>query len=289
MSAPDHETGEARRPSWKRTPAERKAADFKRFLLRNRLALRGAAVGAVLGVIGTAIALGLPGWIASGLEFAKEKLGQAMGLKVKLITVSGLKHLTEQDVKDALAIKEGASLLDLEVNAVRARVMSLGWVKDATILRVPPNRLHIAITEYQPSILWQNNRQSYALDADGHLIAPVDPIAYSALFRVTGNGANTAAPQLIAWLNARPEVMKQVIYAERVDDLRWNLHFGNQLVIELPDHDLDAALATLTRMITEGSLLKKDVLVVDLRDPERPRMRLGEDAVRALHAPHQSS
>ncbi|HXZ67930.1 MAG TPA: FtsQ-type POTRA domain-containing protein [Alphaproteobacteria bacterium] len=290
MSASDHENiSEPRRPEWKRTPAERKAADFKRFLLRNRLVLQSAAIGLVIGIIGAAITLGLPGWIASGFEFAKEELGSAAGLKVKLITVSGLKHLTQQDVEDVLAIRPGASLLDVDAQAMRARVLSLGWAKDVTILRVPPNRLHIAITEYEPSILWQAGRKSYALDAGGHLIAPVNPAVYGALFHVTGNGAAEAAPSLIAWLNARPEVMKHVISAERVSDLRWNLHFGNQQVVELPDHDLDAALAVLARMITKDSLLRRDVVVVDLRDPQKPRLRLGDDALRALRAPHENS
>ncbi len=58
MSAPEHDTSEPRRPEWRRTPAERKAADFSRLLIRNRLALRGAAVGLVLGVVGAAIAVG---------------------------------------------------------------------------------------------------------------------------------------------------------------------------------------------------------------------------------------
>jgi cell division protein FtsQ len=289
MSAPDNDAPELKRPAWRRTPAERKAADFKRFLIRNRLALRGAAIGLVLAVLGTAIALGLPGWIAGGLEFAKEKLGSVAGLKVKLITVSGLKHLTEQDVEEALAIKPNASLLDVDVAAARARVLSIGWVKDATILRVPPNRLHIVVTEYEPSILWQDSHKSYVIDAQGHLIAPVDPAVYGALFHVSGVGAAEAAPDLIAWLNTRPEVMKHVIFAERVGDLRWNLHFGNQQVIELPDHGLDEALAVLARMITKDSLLRRDIVLVDLRDPAKPRLRLGDDAVRALHAPHENS
>ena len=188
-----------------------------------------------------------------------------------------------------LAIPPGASLLDVDAQAMRAHVLSLGWVKDATIFRVPPNRLHIALKEYEPGILWQSGRKSYVLDAQGHLIAPVDPAIYGALFHVSGNGAAEAAPELIALLNARPEIMKHVNSAERVSDLRWNLHFGNQQVIELPDHALDEALAVLARMITKNNLLRRDVLVVDLRDPSRPRLKLGDDALRALRAPRGNS
>ncbi len=80
-----------------------------------------------------------------------------------------------------------------------------------------------------------------------------------------------------------PEVVKHVHFAERIGDWRWNLHLSNQLVIELPDQGLDKALAALTHMITKEGLLNRDVVVVDLRDPQRPRLRLGENAVRALH------
>ena len=285
----DNDIPEPKRPEWKRTQAERKAADFKRFLLRNRLLLNGVAIGLVLGVLVTAVALGLPSWIAGGLEFAKEEIGVAAGLKVKLVTVSGLKHLTQQDIEEALAIKPGASLLDVDVRALRQRILSIGWVKDATILRVPPNRVHVAITEYEPSILWQNNRKSYVLDAQGHLIAPVDSDVYGALFHVTGEGAADAAPELVSWLTSHPEVMKHVNSAERVSDLRWNLHFGNQQVIELPDHDIAEALAVVARMITKDNLLRRDVVVVDLRNLQHPRLRLGDDALRALRAPHQNS
>ena len=289
MVSVHEETPAQKRAPWRRTPFQRRLVDFRRLLIRHRLLLRSVGVAFVLGLFAGAIALGLPRWIERGAELAKTSLGEGIGLRVSVITTQGLKHLSQQDVEDALAIAAGAPLLDVDVAAARARVMSLGWVKDATVLRMPPNRLHVVVTEYEPQILWQQGGHSFVADAQGHVIATVDPARYGALFHVTGAGAAEAAPDLIAWLNARPEVMKHVIFAERVGDLRWNLHFGNQQVIELPDHGLDEALAVLERMITKDSLLRRDIVLVDLRDPAKPRLRLGDDAVRALHAPHENS
>jgi cell division protein FtsQ len=278
-----------RKSPWRRTPFQRRIADFQRFLIRHRMLLRSVACAFALGVMCGAIVLGLPGWVAHGLEFAKTKLGTRIGLKVEVISIAGLQHLSKREVSEALAIPAEASLLDIDVAAARARVANLAWVKDVTITRLPPNRLHVAITEYQPAILWQDKGKSFAVDATGHVIAPVNPLPFGALPHVTGKGAAEAAPDLMAWLNAMPEVARHVFFSERVGDRRWNLHFGNQLMIELPDRGLDEALAVLTRMITKDSLLKRDVVVVDLRDPKEPRLTLGDDAARALHVSRDNS
>ena len=283
VSLSNHEAPEQNRPAWRRTPRQRRIADFRRFLIRNRLLVRLAAVSFLAGVVAGAIVLGLPRALERSLEFVKTAFGTSAGLKVTVITVEGLKHLSQDDVAQALAISPQTSLLDVDVASARDRLLKLGWVKDATILRVPPNRLHVVITEYEPRILWQSHGRSFVADDAGRLISPAEPNVYGALFHVTGDDALSAAPELMKRLDAMPQVNNYVQFAERVGRRRWNLHLSNQLVVELPDQGLDAALAALTHMITTEDLLSRDIVAVDLRDLKVPRLRLGDDALRALH------
>jgi cell division protein FtsQ len=286
VSLPNHDAPAPKRPAWRRTPQERRIADFQRFLIRHRLLVRSVFIAFVLGLVCGSIALGLPHLIERGLVFAKTSLTGRAGLKVQVITVDGVKHLSRTDVVSALRIDKGSSLLDVDVAAARDRVRALGWVKDATILRLPPDRLHVSVTEYVPVILWQSGGKSFAVDDAGHVIAGVDPAPYGALLHVTGQGAAAAAPQLMAWLKAMPDVASRVDFAERVGHRRWNLHLSNQLVVELPDRGLDTALAVLTRLITKENLLNKDLLSLDLRDPNQARATLSRDAAQALASLH---
>jgi cell division protein FtsQ len=289
VSLPHQDGPTPRRPHWRRSRMERRIADFRRFLIRHRLLVRFAVALAVAGIVAGAFALGLPRAVASGFAVVKTALAPEAGLKVEAITVDGLKNLTRAELNRVIEVPKGTPLLDVDVDRLRARVMSLAWVEDATILRVPPNRLHIAVKEYVPAMLWEHDGKFEAVDATGHVIAPVEWAHFSGLFQIRGKGAPKAAPALIAWLKALPEVGEHVALAVRVGERRWDLHLSNHLVIELPDRGLDEALATLTRMIKTGDLLRRDIRVLDLRDPKTPRAILNEQSDRAPVAPADKS
>ncbi len=91
----------------RRTERERQVADLKRFLLRNRWPVRGAAVIGAMLVVTLVLALGLPQAVVHLGEGVRSWAGRSAGLTVRTITISGLDNLAVADVETALALHSG--------------------------------------------------------------------------------------------------------------------------------------------------------------------------------------
>jgi cell division protein FtsQ len=263
----------------RRSVLEQRFANLKRFFIRNRLAARSGLTLLAAGALLLGVVLGLPLVALHAAGAVISWVESKAGLTARQLTVDGLKHLRIGDVRQALAIPGRTALYDIDLGAARKRLIGVPWVAEATIRRIPPDRLDVSIKERMAAILWQSERTFYAVDSAGDVIARVDPALFADLFHVAGEGAATAAPALLDALARNPIVSNHVESAAFVGARRWDLHFDNHLVIELPDRGLTDALALVSRMITQEDLLDRDILILDLRDPGAPRLHLNRQAV----------
>ena len=71
---------------------------------------------------------------------------------------------------------------------------------------------------------------------------------------------------------------KAVIF---VGERRWNLRLKDGLDIRLPENDVGNALATLSTLDKQERLFSRDIVVVDLRLPDRLTVQLSDDAAKA--------
>ena len=82
---------------------------------------------------------------------------------------------------------------------------------------------------------------------------------------MTGEGAQFSAQELVNQLEVTPNLLLRVKAAARVGQRRWNLYLDNGIAIQLPEKDVEAALARLDALDTSQQLLSKGIRNVDLR------------------------
>ena len=70
--------------------------------------------------------------------------------------------------------------------------------------------------------------------------------------------------------------------AVRVGERRWDLVLDREQTIQLPENEPSDALRRVMALDEAEELLKRDLVVVDMRDPSRPMLRLSEQAVSEL-------
>jgi cell division protein FtsQ len=75
-----------------------------------------------------------------------------------------------------------------------------------------------------------------------------------------------------------PRVRGLVWMSER----RWNLVLDRDQVVKLPEKDPTVALEKAMALDEADQLFRRDLAVVDLRDPRRPMLRLTETAEQEL-------
>ncbi len=79
-------------------------------------------------------------------------------------------------------------------------------------------------------------------------------------------------------LDLAPELKAHIRAGILTGTRRWNLKLDNGLDVKLPEDGLPEALRRLTALIKEQHLLDKDILSLDMRQPDRLVLRLTEEA-----------
>jgi cell division protein FtsQ len=222
--------------------------------------------------------------IRSGLVSLGDDMANAAGLRVIAVRLSGNRQLHHEDVMTLAGIGERTSVLFFDPLSARDRLRASPWVADATIQKLYPNELMVSIVEREPFARWQRNGQIVVIAQDGAVIMPHVDARFTTLPLVVGQGAELRAREIVAHLADHPALAAQVHGASLVGQRRWTLVMKNGIDVLLPDADLGAALAALSRLDAEKSLLSRDVSAIDLRVRGRVSVRLSDDAHRAHEA-----
>ena len=217
----------------------------------------------------------LAGVIERGVD---HRLG-AMGLRLATVQVRGASAFADPDIRRALAVQPGAPILGLDLAALRDRVESVGWVKSATVARLLPDTLVVAVVERPRLAVWQARGVASVIDPDGHVIPEADAGRFPDLPMVVGDGAAEAAAAILPMVQSRPRLSSRTEALVRVDGRRWDIRLKDGGLIQLPATGEDAALMQLDQLDQKSRLLELGFARIDLRDPQtvavRPRDATG--------------
>lgn len=209
-----------------------------------------------------------------------------IGLSATDIVIAGQVETPEKDILAALGIAETGSLVGIDAETARARILDLPWVEKVTIRKLYPGRLLVGVREKKPHALWQVGERLSVVDSNGALIAPVGavnelPPRWEHMPLLVGRGAAGHAAQIIALLEPYPSLAGRVRAYIRVTNRRWDLALGNGMRIKLPEADPAKAIELLADLDGHHRLLSRQVDIVDLRQEKRVVMRLQADAAAA--------
>jgi cell division septal protein FtsQ len=98
-------------------------------------------------------AAGLAGFAGGtfGSPWVKEQLRKTPGFRLDTLTVKGNRLLSEEEVAERTAVEAGESILNVDLEAVRARLLEHPLVREASVSRQLPSELLIEIEERTPA------------------------------------------------------------------------------------------------------------------------------------------
>jgi cell division protein FtsQ len=152
-------------------------------------------------------------------------------------------------------------------------------------VRVQPGGiLELAVVERVPAILWRGPDGLRMLDATGHPVG----VAGSRLDRpdlavIAGDGADRAVPEALRLIAAAQPVAGRLRGLVRMGERRWDLVLDRGQRILLPETGAVPALERAMALALAEDMLDRDVTVVDLRNGQRPTLRLSAPAIDSLH------
>jgi cell division protein FtsQ len=247
---------------------------------------KGFGVAATILILGGALAYGavrgqhVPEVIAWFKE-ARDVTANAAGFRIAAISLAGQKEVSREEILTTAGVTGDASLLFLDADAARVRLMANPWIADAAVLKLYPDRLQISITERQAFALWQKDGHVNVIAADGTVLEPFVEDRYLGLPLVVGRGAERQAKDFLGFLDRYPDIRSVLRASIMVAERRWNLRLNNGIDVKLPEANVSSALDRLVALDRDKKLLSRDITTVDLRLPDRVTVRLSDAAAAA--------
>jgi cell division protein FtsQ len=182
---------------------------------------------------------------------------------VREVEVLGTADLTADEVRAAAAIESGAPLVQLDVDAVAARVRELPRVAGVSVERVVPGTVRLTVDEREPVGVITAPDGAHLIDATGKdyatVVQPPSGLPELKVAQVAVVAAVTVLTQVPAAL--REEVLS--VAADSPSDVRLTLTAGRQARWGSSD-DTPRKAAVLEVLLT------RDGTVFDVSSPELP-------------------
>ena len=204
-----------------------------------------------------------------------DAMASRAGFEANRVDVRGTKHLNQLKVYDQVLGAKDRAMTDVDLQALRASVMQLNWVKDARVSRQLPGTIVVDIVERTPHAVLRKPGMLELIDATGHDLEPVSQAKAKGLLLISGPGAQGEVEALDALLDAAPALRPQMREAEWIGNRRWNFTFKSGQVLALPEgSDASAkALIDFARLDGVNRLIGGKVVAFDMRTPGRIYMR----------------
>lgn len=175
------------------------------------------------------------------------------------------------------------SALDVDLEALRQIVQNLSAVKSATVQLSGDGQLQIIIVERIPEMVWRNGSRVFLLDDTGVRVAEVPRRSSRAdLPLIIGAGADLALFEAQALFEMAAPLEERIRALVRVGERRWDIVLDGDQTIMLPEFGAQDALRRVISMQTSEKLMDWNLSIVDMRDPNRPLIRLNDDALNEL-------
>ena len=232
-------------------------------------------IGVVLaaGLIGGA---GLMGALRGG-QYA-QFVARVFGFGIGAITINGAKELQASEVLAAAGITPRASVLFLDVAAMRTGLVGLPLIKEASVRKLYPNQIVVDLIEREPFAVWQKDGVLKVVAADGTAIDEFRDERFMSLPFVVGEGANAHLPDYLALLDAAGDLKSRIRAGIFVGERRWDLKLDSGVLLRLPEIGAADVLRDFARLARDNRVLDKDLIAIDLRIPGRLVARVSEEA-----------
>lgn len=201
---------------------------------------------------------------------------------VKLLAIDGASPPVADAVRAMLPADLPVSSFRLDLEALRRSIAGLDAVDDVTVRVRGDGVLAVAVTERKPAVLWRTETGLEMLDPSGHRVATLlERAARPDLPVIAGAGANEVVPEALAILSAAKPILSHVRGLVRIGGRRWDLDLDHDQRVMLPEDHAVQAIEEVIALDQAEDILARDLAVIDLRNSDRPTLRLAASAAAA--------
>ena len=201
---------------------------------------------------------------------------------VKLMAIDGATDAVAVDIRESLPLEFPMTAFDLDLEVMRASIAEMDVVENVDVI-VRSGVLQINVTERTPAVVWRSYDGVVLLDASGHPVRRVlDRAFHPELPLIAGFGADKQIAQALEILKASGPMADRVRGIERMGDRRWDLVLDRDQRILLPEQNPISALERVIALSKAQDMLARDLTIIDMRNGQRPTIRIAQSAIAEL-------
>jgi cell division protein FtsQ len=217
------------------------------------------------------------------IESAKQQLQDRPQFMVKAMTITGADQATMVSVIGLLPSDYPVSSFDLDLEETRRAIEALDPVKSASVRVGAAGTLEVRLTPRVPSALWRDGPVLRMIDESGVISGTIASRSERLeLPLIAGDGAEQYIQEALALYAAAGPLGPRVRGLVRMGERRWDIVLDREQRILLPGDGAVAALDRVVALNAAQDMLDRDVTVVDMRNADRPTLRMNEEAVAAM-------
>ena len=222
-------------------------------------------------------------WLMAQIADIRRSVEERPEFMVQAMAIDGASGSIADDIREVVPVDFPISSFDLDLQGMRDRIAELDAVARVDVRVRSGGILQVDVTERVPVAVWRMGRDLELLDAEGHRVAAINSRMDRADLPVlAGLGAERAVPEAMTLMTAAEPILPRLRGMVRVGERRWDMVLDRDQVIRLPESGAVPALEQVIALDQAQDLLQRAVLVVDMRNPARPTMRLGSEALEEI-------
>lgn len=191
-------------------------------------------------------------------------------LTVKQINVTGHSKLSSEDIIKISAIHLGEATLKADVVKAKEYLEGQGWIESASVSRVYPYTINIAIQEESPVAIWWDGQGFNLIGKNGKIIEKIpDPVERPKHILLFGSAAPSSYNKIYKQI-FNTEIFNSVVAASNIAGRRWDIYLDGAILIKLPEINVDRALILLDNLHKNGIIEANGLKELDMRlSPEK--------------------
>jgi cell division protein FtsQ len=202
---------------------------------------------------------------------------------VKMMAIDGATDEVAAHIREIVPVDFPVSSFELDLPALRARIQSLDAVARVDVRVRSGGVLQVDVEERMPAVVWRAPAGLELLDAEGRrVVALAARTDRPDLPLIAGTGADRVVPEALRLVAAAEPVKDRLRGFLRVGERRWDVVLDRNQRILLPETGAVEALEQVLALDEAQDLLARNLIVVDMRLPHRPTLRLAPHAVEEL-------
>ena len=221
--------------------------------------------------------------VASQIEHTKQSFQQRPQFVVQTMNVTGGDLSAMTDVAALLPSEFPFSTFDVDLKKIRADIEALDPIKSASVRVGQNGALDVQLNPRVPVALWRDGATLRLIDAEGVQSGEIGARAERLdLPLIAGDGAEENIAEALELFEAAGPLIERARGLVRMGERRWDMVLDRDQRILLPSQNPVAALDRVIALNDAQDMLNRDVAVVDMRNTDRPTLRMNEEAADAL-------